>query len=148
VNVWYQWRQTLPSIVFGVGLIVFGGFTRMLSLRSRDWPVAPGRITHSYLSTKYDRTAGRTTSKSATIRYQYTAGGQTYEASTVSFGQMFLVDERARVERYPEGSAVDVHYDPAHPDVAVLEPGAGPGPGLCILAGLALLGYGAWKGLR
>jgi len=50
----------------------------------------------------------------------------------------------AVVRRYPPGSAVPVAYDPAHPDVACLEPGV---IGTCapyFFIGLPLVGLGLY----
>jgi hypothetical protein len=46
------------------------------------------------------------------------------------------------VARYPVGADVEVSYDPAHADVAVLEPGFGFGNVIGVAAGLGLLAIG------
>jgi hypothetical protein len=139
-------RRVLWPIAAGVCLIVFGGYLRILSLRSRSWPVTTGVITDSYWRT---RTKGYRKEKTrAEIRYRYTVGGQIYRGDVISYGEMFFASDEARLQRYPQGAAVEVHYDPRDPGLAVLESGAGKAPGLFILAGLAALGYGVWLARR
>jgi hypothetical protein len=46
------------------------------------------------------------------------------------------------IGRYPKGSGVDVHYDPARPSVAVLETGSTPGMGLFMPLGIVVVGVG------
>ena len=139
-------RKVLWPIVAGVCLVVFGGYLRILSLRSRNWPVATGVITDSYWRTK---TKGARKEKvGAEIRYRYAVGGQTYKGDVISYGDMFFASDAGRLQRYPQGATVQVHYDPKDPALAVLEAGAGPAPGLFILAGLGILGYGVWLARR
>jgi hypothetical protein len=147
VNLWYQWRNSLPSFALGGMLLLFGGFDRHLSVSSRDWPVTSGTITQSYVRTKHDSLLGRSLEKGAMITYRYTVAGRTYNGGPASFGRMSGSNAEI-VRRYPLGSVVEVHYDPEHPDLAVLEPGAGRGPNLLILLGIGLVGYGLWRGLR
>ena len=59
----------------------------------------------------------------AKVRYDYKVGGRLYESDVCSFGQhassMSQAEERRA--RYPSGATVKVHYDPEHPEAAVLE---------------------------
>jgi hypothetical protein len=139
-------RKTLWPIAAGVCLIVFGGYLRILSLRSRTWPVTSGVITDSRWRTR--TSGGHEEKTSADIRYRYTVGGQIYRGDVISYGDMLFASDSDRLQRYPQGATVEVHYDPRDPGLAVLESGAGPAPGLFILAGLAALGYGVWLARR
>ena len=139
-------RPALWPIVGGVCVIVLGGYMRVLSLRSRSWPAASGVITESHWGT---RTKGARKQRSgAEIRYRYTVEGKTYTGDVISYGNMFFASDAGRLQRYPQGARVDVHYDPQDPGMAVLEAGAGHSPGLFILAGLGALGYGVWRARR
>jgi hypothetical protein len=62
---------------------------------------------------------------SPVVEYGYRVGGRDYYGARVAFtpdiaGGRELAD--ATVQRYPKGSPVTVHYDPANPSLAVLEP--------------------------
>ena len=147
MRIWYEWRNSFAPIVVGVSLAVFGAHLRQLSLRSRDWPTVPGVITESSVSEYQSRGQRR---KTWTINYRYAVAGRTYRGDVVSYARLFRSDEEAaaEVQRYPEGSAVAVHYDPKNPAMAALESGFGRSTGWIILVGLGLIAYGGWKGLR
>lgn len=147
IGAWYRWRKSVPSFVIAGMLLAFGDFSHRLALRSRAWPVTSGVITQSYVRTKHDNLVGRTIEKGVTITYRYTAGGRTYYGSTVSFGEPFG-GNAAAVQRFPAGAVVDVHYDPDHPDLSVLEPGGERRLDLGVLLGVVLVVYGVWTGLR
>jgi hypothetical protein len=139
-------RRALWPIAAGVCLVVFGGYLRILSLRSRGWPVTSGVITDSHWRTPV--AGGREEKVRADIRYRYTVGGQIYRGDVISYGEMLFASDADRLQRYPQGATVEVHYDPQDPGLAVLESGAGKAPGLFILAGLGALGYGVWRARR
>ena len=147
MRIWYEWRNSFWPIAVGVVLVVLCVHLRNLSLRSRDWPTVPGVITESSVSEYQSRGQPH---KRWTITYRYGVAGRTYRGDVVSYARLFRSDEEAaaEVQRYPEGSAVAVHYDPKDPGMAALESGSGRSLGWIILAGLGLIAYGGWKGLR
>lgn len=58
----------------------------------------------------------------ADIAYAFTVGGRTYRGSRISLATdpgNFQVAET--LQRYPEGKAVTIHYDPADPNECILE---------------------------
>jgi Protein of unknown function (DUF3592) len=60
----------------------------------------------------------------ADVTYAYEVNGTSYESSRIRFGQgrtRFRSQAEELVGRYPAGSDVDVHYNPADPGVAVLD---------------------------
>jgi hypothetical protein len=75
------------------------------------------------------------------IRFSYRIGGHDYSAETwkpgvaVSSGSPKYAE--TIVARYPSGRSVAVHYDPAHPDTAVLELSNREGAGLMLVFGFA-----------
>lgn len=92
----------------GLGLIAVALlFTLLLGalaqrgLRSLTWPVIPG------------------------VEYTYNIGGRTYRSRTWTYRSQEPTEAFARrvVARYARGRPVGVHYDPAAPGRAVLEPG-------------------------
>ena len=59
------------------------------------------------------------------IRYRYTVDGQPFESDRYAFGAGKSSDDHARasdlVRRHPAGSQLEVYYDPAKPQEAVVE---------------------------
>ena len=55
--------------------------------------------------------------------------------ATVGYGTPKRAE--AAVARYTPGQSVMVHYDPAHPDTAVIEPGNTEGAGVILVVGVA-----------
>jgi hypothetical protein len=128
----------LPAASFGVALLGAWLFVadRKKAAATRTWPVAPGRITcarvieeqveerdeedrsgHPRIRTRYQ----------TDLRYAYRVGGRDLAGTAISIGWTEIHGTRegaeAVIARYPEGSSVDVHYDPADPASAVLEAG-------------------------
>jgi hypothetical protein len=134
---WDGRRDAWGAVIFGVFMTVWGVYARQQSMRSRYWPTTAGVVTEW----QYVDHRGR--KSSATIRYRYRVQGQTYTGELISYDK-FWGDEDRR-STYPEGAQVDVHYDPADPAKAVLEPGPGPGAGVKLLVGLASLAFGVWQ---
>ncbi len=62
---------------------------------------------------------------SPVVEYAYRVDGRDHHGARIAFGAE-VAGGRALAEattaRYPKGSAVTVHYDPANPAFAVLEP--------------------------
>ena len=125
-----------PSPVFtlvfaGCGLfmlmIIWVGI-RQSTIASR-WPVAEGRIVSSRTESFQTRVGGAssgqmTTFYQAVVEYSYRVEGSEYHSTQLRFGAKESSGERrakAKAARYPAGSKVQVHYDPADPSQAVLE---------------------------
>lgn len=119
-------------------------------LRTRSWPRAEGRVLRSAVVRESEATGeGTVDGYRAEVRYRYEAAGAVRTGTVVHAGDRGSVS-RSRAERtaarYPEGARVAVFYDPADPDRAVLERGAGAGPavllawgGACLLGGFLVL---------
>lgn len=137
------WDHPLAIVAAGVVLVVFGVYTRVQSLRSRSWPTAPGVITESRVESSRKREGQW--SHVARIRYRYAVNGKTYDGDTISYAKGLFDGASVQVSRYPQGSAVGVYYDPKDPASAVLDPGAGPTPGLALLAAVGCFGYAFWR---
>lgn len=111
-------------IVGGLIVVIYAVYSRHLGARSRDWPSTQGTVIRSEV-VPY-RT--RLTTHEVRIVYRYTVGGRSYISGNVRLFQLGLQSETAAqevVDRYPVGKWVTVYYDPKHPELAVLEPGAG-----------------------
>jgi hypothetical protein len=137
------WDHPLVLVAAGVVLIVGGVSFRMLSLRSRSWPVVSGVITESHIT--YSGTGTKRRSSGSHIAYRYGVNGTFYQGSVVSYAPDLLESATTTVNRYPQGAEVKVHYDPKDPATAVLDPGTGPTPALALLAGVGCFGYAFWR---
>ncbi|REJ86770.1 MAG: DUF3592 domain-containing protein [Planctomycetota bacterium] len=114
---------------------------------SQNWPVASGAVTDSRVTTSQ---SDESTLYRAEVLYSYEVDGREYSSDVVWFGGNSSTSRRSgpaeTVARYPVGAEVKVHYNPADPAVAVLEPGAyfstyslfGTGL-LCLTIGILLL---------
>jgi len=118
--------------------------------RTYRWRRAEGRVVRSLVAHSAETDGeGTTDLYRAEVHYRYEAAGALRSGCVVSATDRGS-PSRARAERscagYPEGKRVTVFYDPANPDRAVLERGAGSGPlalfawgGLCLIGGLYIV---------
>ncbi len=105
------------------------------------WAVTPGTVLTSEVET---RKIGSKKSSYPHIEYSYAVAGQEYRASRVSAieisGSEWIV--RKRTDKYPVGSTVSVHYNPANPSDATLQqPSTYVGSGL---TAVGIFGFLAW----
>ena len=81
------------------------------------------------------------------IRFAYSVGGRSYSTNTFKTGGSVGYGTPARAEaivgRYQQGQAVTVHYNPAHPDTALLETANVEGVGVLITVGTGFALAGA-----
>lgn len=119
----------IAAVMLAIGSVGTVGTVRQLIRRQRSkaWPVASGRITHSEMTveTKSD-SKGDTTMYGARIAYSYAVGGVDYNGHQVDWVDdiktNFDSPARKLVAKYPVGQIVNVYYDPADPKTALLEP--------------------------
>jgi Protein of unknown function (DUF3592) len=124
----------LPSAAL---LIAVGAFAVYFVQRrdfkaSASWPAIPGQIVSSKIieETERDRDDDGRERESTTyrpdIRFAYRAGDNDYTTDTWKLGAIMGSGSPKYAEgvigRYAAGQSVTVYYDPARPDVAVLEP--------------------------
>ena len=142
-------------ILLVIGLVVLFAMGRnvLQGRKSQAWPTAPGKVQYTGMETYQSRDEDGSTSTTygATIQYTYNVGGQEYESNRRTFANV-RTSSRRRAEqilaKYPQGSPVNVYYDPENPAESVLETGVGLGAyallvfaAILTLAGLAgLLG--------
>ncbi len=103
----------------GLLLTLYGQYQLSWARASADWPVVPGRIVTSEVTTHTDEEG---TTYSDEIEYVYTVEGTEYEADVVVIGGHPYGAHNV-VARYPLNAEVSVAYDPNKPSRAVLEPG-------------------------
>jgi len=136
---------TLAMFAAAIFFILWGGYEIMAGYASKKWPSAEGKITSSYVP-KQVRSI-KDSSKKPTyypkVCYQYEVGGKTYTCDRLSFaggeGGEKKSEAQAVVNRYPSGQKVIVHYDPKHPEKAVVERGLIWKTFMPFLAGLVFL---------
>jgi hypothetical protein len=143
----------IAGLVIG-GLMLVGGYflTYRVGKPIRDkaaasiaWPATDGRITGSKVE-RVKRGGEDKATYTADITYEYALDGRTFEGDRVWFGDDYSATDasafRAAVGRYPVGSAVKVHYDPAEPAESVLEPGPTLSGSALYFIGLGLITLG------
>jgi hypothetical protein len=139
----------LPSAAL---LIAVGSFAAYFIQRrerkaSASWPAVPGQIVSSRTVEEEERRRdddGREhidRTYRPEIRFTYRVDGNDYATDTwkpggtVGSGSPKYAE--GVVARYAAGQSVQVYYDPAHPDVAVLEPANRDGAALPLVFGVA-----------
>ena len=130
-----------------------------LSAESANWLSTSGQIKASRIDIhRHTMWNSDTKSHEEVIRYlpkvdyDYAVGGRQYQGSRVSFEVLdFAFENRARkvTEKYPTGATLPVHYDPADPNLCVLDRDTKPrsvsiasimlfvGTGIVVLVGIA-----------
>jgi hypothetical protein len=92
---------------------------------SRNWPSVQGKVERADVSRKVERSArGRPMIEySAVVVYEYEVEGRKYSSYRLAFGsaENYAASARAEAGRYRPDQKVDVYYDPANPNYAVLE---------------------------
>lgn len=109
------------------------------------WPTAGGVVLESMVKSARQNRSSSTSSERywAKVSYQYQVNGQSYTCDQLNFGNATLSENKAKakVDLYPRGANVTVHYDPANPAKAVLETKAS-GFTPMLLAGIMLIVLG------
>ena len=103
----------------GLAIILYGQLQRRRAEASADWPVVPGKIVTSEVTSHTDEDG---TTYSADIEYVYTVKGIEHRSDVVVIGG-HPYGAQGAVSRYPLGKTVSVSYDPGKARRAVLEPG-------------------------
>ena len=141
------------ALFFGLGILALSSGAQRLSrgAASERWPSVEGKVLSAKANTSaaQEEDGGSATTSSPPFVYTYEVGGVKHFNNLRRFAHLASSDEGVAAEvaaRYPAGKTVRVHYYPADPDVAVLEPGNNseglwlPGIGLvALLGGLATL---------
>lgn len=121
-------------IFFG-GLFLYGGVRNLwIGNASKSWPTVPGKVVSSIVDSRqrHERSSKHRSSRDVTnyyaqVVYEYTVNGKTRSSNDIAFGGYSLSKDPSQasgiVDKYPAGSQVVVYYSPAHPSMAVLEPG-------------------------
>ena len=122
-------RANVPVVIIaasmGVLVLLFFIASWRLSRRAADWPLVRGTVLSSGTERLKSSTTGRTTVTHApTVEYGYRVNDVDYVSRQIKVGMAMSASESYAAgvaARYPEGAAIDVHYDPANPANAALE---------------------------
>lgn len=113
----YRNKLFLPAfltfaIFLGCSFLWLGLSSILLVSESGEWPTTDGYVTESYIT--HPGRGGQ-----LVFRYEYEVDGLQYHSHTISYsfdGPLVYF-----AEKYPQGTYVQVHYDPNDPTRAVLE---------------------------
>jgi hypothetical protein len=139
----------LPIAALMTGLVAFGTYFvgRRAAKASAAWPTTPGKIVSARVAEQRERVSdddGRDDIEITyrpDIRFSYRVGTAEYTNDSwkggmaVSSGSPKYAE--SVVARYAAGQSVPVHYNPARPEVAVLEPSNQSGAGVLLACGFA-----------
>jgi hypothetical protein len=116
----------VAMVIFGlVGalLIGIGWITHRRAQASQAWPMVLGRVMHAGVRVSTGGESG--TSYYPDVHYAYDVGGRRYVNGRMVFGGHTASNSHNAAQRlaarYAAGSVVQVYYDPANPQDAVLE---------------------------
>jgi hypothetical protein len=121
-----------------VALMLFFG-SRFAAKSGAMWPVVPGKVVQSGTESYRSRVNRNTVTVYApVVEYAYVINGHEYRSRQIQLdddGDRGSRDDAQQIAaRYPEGSEVEVHYDPGNPSNAALERPAGPALYLLVIA--------------
>jgi hypothetical protein len=135
----------------GVALLLLAKRYRTTTAASLSWPSVEGRVTSAAIREGTRRVNdNRMTVYHPEVAYEFEIDGRHYQGRHVDMSQLMgssggmLRQAKAEeiVDRYPIGSDVLVHYDPAQPERAVLVPGGSGGAPTTLIGAIALLVVG------
>src|SRR5262245_44788850 len=148
---WLGWTAATICVVIGAFVtLCFGEPILSRARASNHWPTTDGKIEMSEVGIKTN-TDGKILYFTQ-IRYSYSVGGQRHESKTVWVGDDYFSSSPSSheetVRHYPLNTKVTVHYDPARPQVAVLEPGLFFSNYGIFITGLSFIGLGLWAAFK
>lgn len=109
-----------------LGLFLIGAAVKTLLWyhSTASWRLAAGRVLRSWIREQSPELGTASTLYEPEVEYEYTVDSRLFTGYTVSFEDLVSSDPRIAqriVHDYPSGAMVNVLYDPAQPDHAVLE---------------------------
>jgi hypothetical protein len=130
---WFPPGAVIQGVLFcgasGLLTLTFLLSNRRDAMKSARWPTAAGTVLSSRSVSRRVFAPGRGNVTmevwSPLVEFSYRVGGRDYHGARIAFGAAVSGGRalaEATVARYPTGAAVTVHYDPANPSFAVLEP--------------------------
>jgi hypothetical protein len=130
---WFPPGAVVQGVLFcgasGLLTLTFLLSNRRDAMKAARWPTEAGTVLSSRSVSRRVLAPGRGNVTmevwSPLVEFSYRVGGRDYHGARIAFGAGVSGGRdlaEATVARYPAGSAVTVHYDPANPSSAVLEP--------------------------
>ncbi len=109
----------------GAVVLVFFFAGRRIAREAAGWPVTRGTVVISSTETLHQTQQGRDViSYAPVVEFTYQVNDRDYRSRQITLGAK-LAGTRSFAEqiaaRYPQGSRVEVHYEPANPSNAVLQ---------------------------
>lgn len=141
-------NEIILAILF-LGGLLFIGIAVFRSLKAKKaaetWPTVPGSVMSSEVTIQRSHNSkGHTTiNYLPKVTYEYQISGQKYNGDSIGFGTATFGKQKADniVAAYPQGSQVNIHYNPTDPSNAVLEPKS-VGGGYLIVLGIIMIAIG------
>ena len=130
---------TIFAAGFGLAVLLFFIASYRLSRQTANWPLVRGTVLSSGSEQVRSSDSGSTRKSYApAVEYRYRANDVDYVSRQIKVGIVLSASgayAKKVAARYPQGSQVDVHYDPANPSNAALE---NPGGFYWLLLAVAL----------
>jgi hypothetical protein len=135
----------IAAILLGVFLILHAFYESRRHRASHFWPSTTGTI----VSCESRFQGGRQSHWGVEATYTYEAAGAPRVSHQISLWNPGLEGDRADaiafVRAHPSNSTVPVYYDPVHPEIATLIPGADEqGHEFSIVCGTFIMAAGIW----
>ncbi len=120
------------GLIVAVGIILFTVLTNMIVVaitfwKMRRWLKGSGMVIRSKMVERRRRRtlSGMTiTTSDPMVVYEYEVSGRAYRCNRIRADDILKIwstPDSQTLARYPCGAGVDVHYNPANPEQAILE---------------------------
>lgn len=113
----------IMAVLFASVFVVAGISKFRETYRARNWTATVGRVTESKVRSVRDRANETQAYESMPlVVYEYYVDGTKYRGTKINFADKITGEDVApTLEKYPFGKTVQVYYNPANPNQAVLE---------------------------
>ena len=130
----------------GLAILGYALVLIVMAMRASTWPTTRGRIVCAGVDRISSYDADSSDRFKPSITYVYEVNGRQYRGGRVTVAIPFSSNiswlSRRTLAKYPEGTHVDVHYNPKNPRESVLHPwSAGHAVRLLIATGLIALAW-------
>ncbi len=139
----------LCSGLLGLGALSLGSYHAWMGISSGSWRAARGTVVSSLVEERQSagKKGRRGRTYEAKVRYEYSVDGRPYQSEQIRYGLYSTGSSNLAtglVQRYPEGTSVQVRYKPGAPGTAVLETGFHPLVWAPVGLGAVFLGLAAY----
>jgi len=140
-------------LVVGPLMLVSVGLEAIQAVHSSSWPSVDGVVTESRIDQKTDSRDHKT--EMPRITYRYSVDGVEHVGTRLFFGSQYWVSWSANakgtahtqeyIARYPPGTPLQVHFDPDHAAISVVETGVTSALVSPLVVALAITGGGVFS---